>query len=299
MSTGNNIDGKQAARILRDWVKKDIEQLKGSFAKVPGLAVIIVGADPASQIYVRNKKKTAIGLGMDSFLHVLPEDTSQEVLVDLILELNQMLSVNGILVQLPLPKHIDESTVISTIEPSKDVDGLHPINVGRLASSVAGMVPCTPLGCMFLLQKELGDISGKNAVVIGRSLLFGKPMAQLLLANNCTVTIAHSHTQDLPDHCQDADILIAAVGKPQLVKKSWVKPGSIVIDVGINRIITQAGINALVGDVDYNNVINVAAAVTPVPGGVGPMTIACLMFNTLRAFRIQNGSTDINLPTNI
>lgn len=291
------IDGKAAAAGLRAWVQTEIGGLAAESGIKPGLAVVLVGADPASEVYVRNKRKTAAKLGMDSFEHTLPEDTHQSALLALVEKLNADPKVHGILVQLPLPAHLDEKPIIRAIDPLKDVDGLHVENAGRLLAGEVGMVPCTPLGCQLLLRRQLGDMTGANAVVIGRSLLFGKPMAQLLLQENCTVTMAHSRTRDLAGHCRSADILVAAVGRQEMVKGDWIKPGAVVIDVGINRIPQDGGKDRLVGDVDFAAASEVASAITPVPGGVGPMTIACLMFNALRAARLQNGLGDLELPT--
>ncbi len=297
MSQATLIDGKATAAGLRIWIGEQIAQLTAEHGIKPGLAVVLVGEDPASQVYVRSKRKTAVKLGMESFEHTLPADADQETVMALVQQLNSDPKVHGILVQLPLPKHLDEKPVILAIDPLKDVDGLHPENAGRLMAGEVGMVSCTPLGCQLLLRRQLGDMTGKNAVVIGRSLLFGKPMAQLLLAENCTVTTAHSRTADLADHCRRADILVAAVGRPEMVKEDWVKPGAVVIDVGINRLPGDGDKDRLVGDVDFDAVSNVASAITPVPGGVGPMTIACLMFNALRAARLQNGLSDVEMPT--
>ena len=304
-STAAIIDGKATALGLRGWIEGQVRMLTEDHGLKPGLAVVLVGEDPASQVYVRNKRKTAVKLGMESFEHTLPADTDQDTAMSLVRDLNADPAVHGILVQLPLPKHLDEKPVVMAIDPLKDVDGLHPINAGRLMAGDAGMVPCTPLGCQLLLRRQIGDMTGKDAVVIGRSLLFGKPMAQLLLSENCTVTTAHSRTADLAGHCRRADILVVASGRAEMVKTDWVKPGAVVIDVGINRISRDSGKNKeagdsdkdkLVGDVDFAAVSQIASAITPVPGGVGPMTIACLMFNTLRAARLQNGLDDLALP---
>jgi methylenetetrahydrofolate dehydrogenase (NADP+) / methenyltetrahydrofolate cyclohydrolase len=297
MSEATIIDGKATAAGLRAWIGEQIEQLSVKNGVKPGLAVVLVGEDPASQVYVRSKRKTAIQLGMNSFEHTLPADTDQATVLALVQQLNRDPKVHGILVQLPLPAHLDDKPVILAIDPLKDVDGLHPENAGRLMAGETGMVSCTPLGCQLLLRQQLGDMTGKDAVVIGRSLLFGKPMAQLLLAENCTVTTAHSRTADLVGHCRRADILVAAVGRAEMVKADWVKPGAVVIDVGINRLPGDGGKDRLVGDVDFEAVSKVASAITPVPGGVGPMTIACLMFNALRAARLQSGLSDVELPT--
>ena len=273
------IDGKKAAADLRIELKKKIVELKSSYNAVPGLTVILVGEDPPSKIYVKNKEKSAIEVGINSEVVRYPENVEEKVVLNKIKELNNNNKVSGILVQLPLPKHIDKRKVIETINPRKDVDGLHPMNVGNLSSGYDSNVSCTPLGCYLLIKKIEKNLNGKHAVVIGRSNLNGKPMTQLLLKENCTVTITHSKTKDLKAECNRADIIIAAVGRPKLVKGDWVKKGAIVIDVGINK--TDSG---LVGDVDFNEVSKVAKAITPVPGGVGPMTIACLLSNTVECF---------------
>ena len=283
------IDGKAFAVGLRERVGKAVAQLQQDHGLVPGLAVVLVGEDPASQVYVRNKGKQTLEAGMRSFEHKLPDTTGESELLALIDQLNADPDVHGILVQLPLPDQIDSHAVINAIDPDKDVDGFHLINVGRLSTGAAGLVPCTPLGCLMLLKEELGDLSGKNAVVVGRSNIVGKPMASLLLAESCTVTIAHSRTKDLADVCRGADILVAAVGRPEMIPGEWVKPGATVIDVGINRVEGAEGKTRLVGDVDYASVEAVAGAVTPVPGGVGPMTIACLLRNTVQAACAANG----------
>jgi methylenetetrahydrofolate dehydrogenase (NADP+) / methenyltetrahydrofolate cyclohydrolase len=286
---GKKIDGKAFAVSLRGRVGKAVAQLQQDHGLVPGLAVVLVGEDPASQVYVRNKGKQTLEAGMRSFEHKLPDTTAESELLALIDQLNADPDVHGILVQLPLPDQIDSHAVINAIDPDKDVDGFHLINVGRLSTGAAGLVPCTPLGCLMLLKEELGDLSGKNAVVVGRSNIVGKPMASLLLAESCTVTIAHSRTKDLADVCREADILVAAVGRPQMIPGDWVKPGATVIDVGINRIEGAQGKTRLVGDVDYASAEAVAGAITPVPGGVGPMTIACLLRNTVQAACAANG----------
>ena len=283
------IDGKAVAVSLRERVGKAVAQLQQDHGLVPGLAVVLVGEDPASQVYVRNKGKQTLEAGMRSFEHKLSDATSETELLVLIDQLNADPDVHGILVQLPLPDQIDSHAVINAINPDKDVDGFHLINVGRLSTGAPGLVPCTPLGCLTLLKDELGDLSGKNAVVVGRSNIVGKPMASLLLAESCTVTIAHSRTKDLADVCRGADILVAAVGRPEMIPGEWVKPGATVIDVGINRVEGAEGKTRLVGDVDYASVEAVAGAVTPVPGGVGPMTIACLLRNTVQAACAANG----------
>ena len=274
------IDGKKIASELREELKKKIVELKSTYNAVPGLTVILVGEDAPSKIYVKNKEKFAKEVGMNSEVIRYPENVEEKVVLNKIIELNNDKKVSGILVQLPLPKHIDKRKVIESILPGKDVDGFHPVNVGNLSSGYESSIPCTPLGCYFLLKKVEKNLSGKHAVMIGRSNLNGKPMTQLLLKENCTVTIAHSKTQDLKAECSRADIIIAAVGRPKLVKGDWVKKGAIVIDVGINK--TDSG---LVGDVDFEAVSKVAKAVTPVPGGVGPMTIACLLSNTVECFK--------------
>lgn len=277
------IDGKAFAERLRGRVAKAVDQLKSSHDLVPGLAVVLAGEDPASQVYVRNKAKQTAEVGMNSYEHKLSSDVSEEDLLALLDRLNDDPAVDGILVQLPLPDQIDEDKVIGRINPDKDVDGFHLINVGRLTTGQAGLVPCTPTGCVMLAKDRLGDLTGLNAVIVGRSNIVGKPMAHLLLQENCTVTIAHSRTRDLEQVCRGADLLIAAVGRPQMVKGDWVKPGACVIDVGINRIPKDDGKFRLVGDVDFDDVVPVAGSITPVPGGVGPMTIACLLYNTVHA----------------
>ncbi|WP_066810269.1 bifunctional methylenetetrahydrofolate dehydrogenase/methenyltetrahydrofolate cyclohydrolase FolD [Sphingomonas asaccharolytica] len=274
--TASIIDGKAFAQGLRERVAQQVASFRAAAGRAPGLAVVLVGEDPASAVYVRNKHKATIGAGMESFEHKLPADTSQADLIALVDRLNADPAVDGILVQLPLPGHIDERAVITRIDPDKDVDGFHPVNAGRLATGLHGFVPCTPLGCLMLLKDQLGDLAGLDAVVIGRSNIVGKPMAQLLIQESCTVTVAHSKTKDLSSVVKRADIVVAAVGRPAMVKGEWIKPGACVIDVGINR--TERG---LVGDVDFAGALSVAGAVTPVPGGVGPMTIAVLLRNTL------------------
>ena len=274
------IDGKKTAAELREKLKKKVAELKSNYNAVPGLTVILVGEDTPSKIYVKNKEKFAKEVGMNSEVIRYPENVEEKIVLDKIGELNNDKKVSGILVQLPLPKHIDKRKVIETILPGKDVDGFHPVNVGNLSSGYDSSVPCTPLGCYLLLKKVEKNLSGKHAVVIGRSNLNGKPMTQLLLKENCTVTITHSKTKDLKAECNKADIIVAAVGKPKLVKGDWVKKDAIVIDVGINK--TDSG---LVGDVDFEEVSKVAKAITPVPGGVGPMTIACLLNNTVECFK--------------
>ena len=274
------IDGKKVAAELREELKKKVTELKSTYNTVPGLTVILVGEDPPSKIYVRNKEKSANEVGINSEVIKYPENVEEKVLLNKIIELNNNNNVSGILVQLPLPKHIDKRKVIETMNPKKDVDGFHPMNVGNLSSGYDSSIPCTPLGCYLLIKKIEKNLNGKHAVIIGRSNLNGKPMIQLLLKENCTVTITHSKTKDLRAECSRADIIIAAVGRPKLVKGDWVKKGAIVIDVGINK--TDSG---LVGDVDFDEVSKVAKAITPVPGGVGPMTIACLLNNTVECFK--------------
>jgi methylenetetrahydrofolate dehydrogenase (NADP+)/methenyltetrahydrofolate cyclohydrolase len=274
--TARVIDGKAAAAALRDRVAAEVGRFHAATGRAPGLAVVLVGDDPASAVYVRSKGKATLATGMVGFEHRLPASVAQDDMLALVERLNADPAVDGILVQLPLPGHIDANLVLTRIDADKDVDGFHPVNAGRLAVGIDGFVPCTPLGCLKLLRAELGDLAGKSAVVIGRSNIVGKPMALLLLADSCTVTIAHSRTANLPAVVRQADIVVAAVGRAEMVKGDWLKPGATVIDVGINR--TDAG---LVGDVDFASASAVAAAITPVPGGVGPMTIACLMRNTL------------------
>ncbi|EJL21170.1 bifunctional methylenetetrahydrofolate dehydrogenase/methenyltetrahydrofolate cyclohydrolase FolD [Novosphingobium sp. AP12] len=278
------IDGKAFAENLRARVAEVAAGFLEKANRKAGLAVVLVGEDPASQVYVRNKGKQTVACGMESFEHKLPVDTSEADLLAVVEQLNNDPAVDGILVQLPLPGHMDEAKVIATINPDKDVDGFHVVNVGRLATGLPGFVPCTPLGCVMLLKDKLGSLSGLDAVVIGRSNIVGKPMAQLLLAESCTVTVAHSRTKDLPEAVRRADIVIAAVGRPEMVKGEWLKPGATVIDVGINRVPgAEEGKTRLVGDVDFASASEVAGAITPVPGGVGPMTIAVLLRNTIVA----------------
>ncbi|WP_134678608.1 bifunctional methylenetetrahydrofolate dehydrogenase/methenyltetrahydrofolate cyclohydrolase FolD [Paracoccus ravus] len=281
------IDGKAFSARIRGEVAAGVAQLKEQ-GITPGLAVVLVGEDPASEVYVRNKGIQTREAGMNSWEHKLPAETSQDALIAKVAELNADPLVHGILVQLPLPKHLDAEAVINAIEPAKDVDGFHILNVGLLGTGQKAMVPCTPLGCLMMLRDRLGDLSGLNAVVVGRSNIVGKPMAQLLLGESCTVTIAHSRTKDLAEICRRADILVAAVGRPRMIPGDWIKPGATVIDVGINRI-AQDGRTRLVGDVDFDSAKEVAGAITPVPGGVGPMTIACLLANTLTACCRANG----------
>ena len=278
--TARLIDGKAAAQELRERIAGEVARFHETSGRAPGLAVVLVGEDPASSIYVRSKAKATIEAGMQSFEHRLPDTVSQDELVALVDWLNADPAVDGILVQLPLPPQVDERVIITRISPDKDVDGFHPVNAGRLATGLHGFVPCTPLGCLKLLQSEVADLAGKEAVVIGRSNIVGKPMALLLLRESCTVTVAHSKTIDLPGVVRRADIVVAAVGRPQMVKGDWLKPGATVIDVGINRLATEDGKARLVGDVDFASASRVAGAITPVPGGVGPMTIACLIRNT-------------------
>jgi len=289
--SANIIDGKAFAASVRQKVASKVADLKETHSITPGLAVVLVGEDPASQVYVRSKGKQTIEVGMNSFEHKLDVDTPEEVLLGLIDELNSDPIVHGILVQLPLPNHLDESLVTNHIAPEKDVDGFHIANVGLLGTGQQSMVPCTPLGCLLMLRDYHGSLSGKNAVVIGRSNIVGKPMAQLLLNESCTVTIAHSRTNDLADVVRRADIVVAAVGRSEMVPGDWIKPGATVIDVGINRVDAGDAKTKLVGDVDYASCAAVAGAITPVPGGVGPMTIACLLANTVTACcRINNVS---------
>ena len=288
--TAKIIDGKGFAEGLRGRIGEAAARLKADHGLVPGLAVVLVGDDPASAVYTRNKARAAEGAGLASVNHHLPADTGEEALLDLIRRLNTDPSMHGILVQLPLPDHIDPGRVIETIDPAKDVDGFHLINVGKLAAGMKdGMVPCTPQGCIMLLRHALGNLEGLHALVLGRSNIVGKPMAHLLLGENCTVTIAHSRTRDLARETARADILVAAVGRPQMVKGDWIKPGAAVIDVGINRIPSEDGKTRLVGDVDFEEAARVAGHITPVPGGVGPMTIACLLHNTVTAACRQHG----------
>ena len=295
MAEAKRIDGKVFAERLRDAVADQVRTLKDLHGLTPGLAVILVGNDPASEIYVRNKHKMTTHAGMKSFEHKLPAETTQKELLTLIEGLNSDPDVHGVLVQLPLPDHIDEQAVLAAIDPAKDVDGFHVVNAGKLATGADGLVPCTPLGCLLLIKEQLGgDLSGKRAIVIGRSNIVGKPMAAMLLRENCTVTIAHSRTQGLAEECARADILVAAVGRAKMVKENWVKKGAIIIDVGMNRLTADAdGKSKLAGDVDYDDVKKMARAVTPVPGGVGPMTIACLLKNTVTA---ACGLNDIEIP---
>ena len=286
------IDGKAAGQAIRDQVAALVAEFTRSTGRAPGLATVLVGEDPASAVYVRSKNRATAEAGMVSFAHNLPDTTSENELLQLVTELNADPKVDGILVQLPLPPQIDATRVIETIEPGKDVDGFHPMNAGRLASGLPSLVPCTPFGCLYLLKQELGDLTGLEAVVVGRSNIVGKPMAQLLLNENCTVTIAHSRTRDLSAVVRRTDIVVAAVGRAEMVRGNWIKPGATVIDVGINRMPTDDGKGRLVGDVAYDEAAEVAAAITPVPGGVGPMTIAMLMRNTLVAAHRRAGLAD-------
>ena len=294
MADAKLIDGKAFAAGLRERVGRGVADLKAATGLTPGLATVLVGADAASQVYVRSKGRMAAELGMASFDHRLPAQTTEQELLALVAQLNADPAVNGILVQLPLPGQIDTPRVLVALDPAKDVDGFHPINVGRLGSIAPGApldfpVPCTPLGCSMLLADALGSLAGRHAVVVGRSNLVGRPVAQLLLRANCTVTIAHSRTRDLPGLCRLADILVVAIGRPGFVRGDWIKPGAAVIDVGINRIPTAEGRAKLVGDVAFDEALPVAGHLTPVPGGVGPMTVACLMYNTLQATRRKAG----------
>jgi methylenetetrahydrofolate dehydrogenase (NADP+) / methenyltetrahydrofolate cyclohydrolase len=290
MTQARIIDGKAFALNLRTRVAGQVAALKEAHGLEPGLAVVLVGEDPASQVYVRNKGQATLAAGMRSFEHKLPDTVDQDTLVALVKQLNNDPAVNGILVQLPLPPQIDPAVVIATIDPAKDVDGFHVENAGRLVLGLPGMLPCTPLGCMMLLRDTIGELKGLRALVLGRSSIVGRPMASLLLAADCTVTIAHSRTRDLAWECRRADILVAAVGRPEMVRGDWIKPSATVIDVGINRVAGAVeGKTRLVGDVNFAEAVEVAGAITPVPGGVGPMTIACLLLNTLTATCRQNG----------
>ncbi len=295
MSEARIIDGKAFAADLRERVAEDVKALKADHGVTPGLAVVLVGEDPASQVYVRNKGEQTLAAGMHSETHRLPADVSQAELLALVGKLNADPAIHGILVQFPVPDHLKQADIVAAISPDKDVDGLTVTNAGRLASGLPALTPCTPLGCMMLLKDVLGDLRGKSAVVIGRSNLMGKPMAQMLLAADCTVTIAHSRSVDLPGIVRQADIVVAAVGRAEMVKGDWIKPGAVVIDVGISRfpsrdpVAAAAGKTRLVGDVAFDEVKAVAGAITPVPGGVGPMTIACLLANTVTAAKRLHG----------
>jgi methylenetetrahydrofolate dehydrogenase (NADP+) / methenyltetrahydrofolate cyclohydrolase len=287
--TASIIDGKAVAAELRAVVGAETRQLVARHHLTPGLAVVLVGENPASKAYVGSKSKAVVEAGMQPCDHHLPENTSEEALVALVKTLNADPAVSGILVQLPLPPQIDASRIIATVDPDKDVDGFHPLNAGRLASGLPGLAPCTPLGCIKLAKTVHSSLAGMDAVVVGRSNIVGKPLVQLLLAENATVMIAHSRTRDLPALCRRADLLFAAIGRPEMVRGDWIKPGATVIDVGINRIAGDGGKSRLVGDVNFAEAAAVAGAITPVPGGVGPMTIACLLVNTLRAACMQAG----------
>ena len=289
MGDARIIDGKALAVEVRAQVAQRVAVLLKSRGVTPGLAVVLVGEDPASSVYVRNKAKQTVAVGMASFEHKLSADTSQSKVLKLVKKLNEDPKVHGILVQLPLPKQIDADAIIQAIDPAKDVDGFHAINAGRLLIGQPGLVPCTPVGCILLAKKALGDLTGAHAVVVGRSNIVGKPVGQLLLQENCTVTTCHSRTRDLPSITSQGDILIAATGRPEMVKGDWIKPGACVIDVGINRVSLKEGKSKLVGDVDFSQAVKVAGSITPVPGGVGPMTIACLLRNTLNAARAAEG----------
>ena len=290
--TARLIDGKAFAAGLRARVADRAAEFAGETGRSPGLAVVLVGEHPPSAAYVRSKAKATVEAGMQSFEHKLAADIAQEKLIALVDQLNADDSVDGILVQLPLPRHIDEQAVLTRLDPHKDVDGFHPVNVGRLSIGLPSLVPCTPLGCLMLLQDELGDLTGLDAIVVGRSNIVGKPMAQLLLQANCTVTIAHSRTRDLPEAVKRSDIVVAAVGRPELVRGSWLKPGATVIDVGQERVEQPDGTRKLLGDVAFGEALEVAGAITPVPGGVGPMTIACLLRNTVVAAHRRAGLAD-------
>ncbi len=297
MTSGNIIDGKAFATVLRERIGAEVARLKEAHGLNPGLAVVLVGDDPASAVYVRNKGEQTRESGMQSFEHRLPADTAEADVLALVEKLNTDDTVNGILVQLPLPDQTDEQKVLAAINPDKDVDGFHVTNVGRLWTGGDALVPCTPYGCLLMLKNKLGDLSGKRAIIVGRSNIVGKPMAALLLAESCTVTIAHSRTRDLAQRCRESDIVVAAVGRPEMIKGDWIRPGATVIDVGINRVeAPEKGLKEdgtpktkLVGDVDFAEAVEVAGAITPVPGGVGPMTIACLLRNTLVAACRQAG----------
>lgn len=289
------IDGKLTAKNLRAKIATEVQKLKDSVGVTPGLAVVLVGADGASEVYVKNKAKQTSEVGMNSFEHRLPEETGEAELLKLIETLNNDASVHGILVQLPLPKHINDKKILSAIVPAKDVDGFHPINAGLLATGGSALVPCTPVGCVILAKQAKADLTGLNAVVIGRSNIVGKPVSQLLLNENCTVTIAHSRSQNLPEIVKRADLVVAAAGQCEMVKADWIKPGAIVIDVGIHRTVNEEGKTKLKGDVAYDEVAEVAGYITPVPGGVGPMTIACLLRNSVVACCRLHGQPDPDL----
>lgn len=293
--TARIIDGKTISADLRGRVTDAVHRLRRDRGVVPGIAVVLVGEHPASQVYVRNKSKAVAEAGMHAFDRKLPASTSEAELLATIAELNADAAVNGILVQLPLPQQIDPHNIIAAIDPAKDVDGFHPLNIGRLSIGLPAMVPCTPLGCILLAKTVHPSLAGMEAVVVGRSNVVGKPLVQLLLQDNATVTICHSKTEDLPEVCRRGDLLIAAVGKPEMVRSHWIKPGATVIDVGINRVPREDGKSRIVGDVAYAEVAQVAGAITPVPGGVGPMTIACLLLNTLHAACVQNGLPATNI----
>ena len=290
--TARRIDGKGAAAAIRDKVAERVAAFVERIGRPPGLATVLVGEDPASAVYVRSKNRATAEAGMAGFAHNLPDSTTESELLQLVTDLNADERVDGILVQLPLPGQIDTQRVIEAIDPGKDVDGFHPMNAGRLATGLPALVPCTPYGCLHLLKAELGNLAGLDAVVIGRSNIVGKPMAQMLIAESATVTVAHSKTKDLPAVVRRADIVVAAVGRPEMVRSDWIKPGATIIDVGINRIPTDDGKGRLVGDVAYDEAVEVAGGITPVPGGVGPMTIAMLMRNTLVAAHRRAGLND-------
>jgi methylenetetrahydrofolate dehydrogenase (NADP+)/methenyltetrahydrofolate cyclohydrolase len=285
----NIIDGKAFADRLAQRYGGEVAALKAKHGITPGLAVVLVGENPASQVYVRNKTNQTAVAGMRGIKHTLPAATTTQQLLDLIVQLNADNEVDGILVQLPLPQHVDAAAILDAIAPEKDVDGFHYVNAGKLSVGRDSLVPCTPMGCEMLIRDRVPELAGLNAVVLGRSNIVGKPMAQLLLRADCTVTIAHSKTRDLPAVCRSADILVAAVGRPQMVRGDWVKPGAVVIDVGINRVPAAEGKTRLVGDVNFDEAVRVAGGITPVPGGVGPMTVACLLGNTLTACRRRRG----------
>ncbi len=287
--TAYTIDGKAIAAKVRADVAAEVARIKREHGFQPGLAVVLVGEDPASKVYVRNKAQQTVEVGMQSFEHKLSEDTTEATLLEIVAKLNADPAVHGILVQMPLPKHINSAKVLDSVDPAKDVDGFHPMNVGKLSIGERALAPCTPVGSIILAKSVQHDLSGLEAVVVGRSNIVGKPMAQLLLRENCTVTICHSRTRDLPGVVRRADLVVAAIGKPEFVKGDWIKPGAIVIDVGINRVLKPDGKGKLVGDVAFAEAAAVASAITPVPGGVGPMTIACLLKNTVEAALMQKG----------